>query len=39
MPDVTPAALTLQQSAKGKSYLPEGKGSDRLIVYAVDLHM
>ena len=34
-----PGRDTLQQSAKSNSSLPEGKGSDRLIVFAVDLHM
>ena len=34
-----PGRDTLHFSAKNKCTLPEGKGSDRLIVFAVDLHM
>eukprot|EP00439_Symbiodinium_sp_Y106_P039192 s7779_g4.t2 len=34
-----PGRDTLQQSAKSKCTLPEGKGSDRVIVFSVDLHM
>ena len=34
-----PGRETLQPTVLEKSYLPEGMGSNRMIVFAVDLHM